>query len=332
LSTNTTDGTITQIRTLAEQGTTIRTIAEQLGISQSRTYAIIRRLSLEAPWKIRRRIRYEQTQDRKEEQTVNEPNPQHSPTYLANRYLAGGSLREIGSTVGLSGERVRQIIEEGGFSVRQLKAQRRNAEAEKHTELREAVSSWIESHKGCTPEELENEFGVPYGEIYSVLPSRSRKLILIELPEDDTKASGNTQWSPEQRIFALQQAAKIVSPLTKEAYDELKSKKIVQGPVGSRYIQVYGSWTVACAIAGVEPGVSPRQNYQREYSNFDLVSAVAEFMTDSTSLTLAAYDKWRSSRTNLPSGSAIRIKFQGWPVVQRRALELLRSRWANISD
>lgn len=332
MSNNTSSEITTQIRTLAEQGATTRTIAEHLGITQGRAYAIIRRMDLEAPWKIRRRINHEQILDRKEDQTVNEPNSQHSPTYLANRYLAGGSLREIGNTVGLSGERVRQIIEEGGFSVRQLKSQRRNAEAEKHAELREAASSWIESHKGCTPRELEAQFGVPYEEIHVAIPSRSRQLVLSDLPEEDTRVSRNMQWSPAQRIFALQQAAQKVIPLTKEAYDELRSKGVVQGPVGSRYIQIYGSWTVACAIAGVEPGETLRHNYEREFSNLDLIIAVSAFMSESDSLSLAAYEKWRSSRQNLPSGSAIRIKFQGWPAVQRRALELLRSQWATTDS
>ena len=323
----------TRLRTLATEGLTLKAIAEQLGVSESKVNTELRRLNVEAPWKIRRRNRHDAQQAARQAKSALAETEKVSPSYLVRRYLDGETLEEIGLTVDLSRERVRQIIVEGGYSVKELRAQRKNAAAKLFGERQAAVASWIEAHKGCTPDELENYFGISMQQLDAFLTPRLRILILTEGEDDQTgQFSAHTKWSKEQILFALRQAAKKTSPLTREAYDRHVASKAVIGPVGSRIVHIFKTWTVACAVAGVESGEAVRDNYEKEFSTDDLLNALAAFMQESESLSPDSYEAWESKREGLPSGITIRLKFGSWTAARRRALEVLRASWETSPD
>lgn len=319
----------TRPQTLAAEGQTLKAIAEQLGVSIGKVNTELRRLNVEAPWKIRRRNRHEAQQAVRNAKVALAETKNVSPSDLVRRYLDGETLEEIGLAVDLSRERVRQIIVEGGYSVKELRAQRKNDAAKLFADRQQAVASWIEAHKGCTPGELENQFGVSVQQLDEFLTPRLQNLILTEGKDEETgQFSAYTKWTKEQTLFALRQAAKKSSPLTREAYDRHVASKAVIGPVGSRIIHIFKTWTIACAIAGVEPGEAVRDNYEQEFSTNDLLNALAMFIQESESLSPESYDAWESQREGLPSGITIRLKFGSWTAARRRALEVLRTSWA----
>lgn len=319
----------TRLRTLAAEGLTLKAIAEQLGVSESKVNTELRRLNVEAPWKIRRRNRHDSEQAMRQAKLALAETKRVSPSYLVRRYLDGETLEEIGFTVDLSRERVRQIIVEGGYSVKELRAQRKNAAEKLFGERQQAVASWIEAHKGCTPAELEDHFSASMPQLDEFLTPRLRILILTEVDDEPTgQFSAYTKWSKEQILLALRQAAKKTSPLTREAYDRHVASKAVIGPVGSRIVHIFKTWTIACAIAGVESGDAVRDNYEKEFSTNDLLNALALFIQESESLSPESYDAWESQREGLPSGITIRLKFGSWTAARRRAIEVLRTSWA----
>lgn len=323
----------TRLRALAAEGLTLKTIAEQLGVSESKVNTELRRLNVEAPWKIRRRNRHEAQQAVRQAKAALTEATSISPSYLVRRYLDGETLEEIGLSVDLSRERVRQIIVEGGYSVKELRTQRNDAAAKLFTERQQAVASWIEAHKGCTPAELENHFGVSMQQLDEFLTPRLRILVLTEGEDEKTgQYSAYTKWSKEQILLALRQAAKKTSPLTREAYDRHVASKAVIGPVGSRIVHIFKTWTLACAIAGVESGEAVRDNYEKEFTTNDLVEALVQFIQESESLSTESYDKWEAQRQGLPSGITIRLKFGSWTAARRRALEVLRASWATSQE
>jgi len=323
---------IMSVQALAIQGLTTKAIAKQLGLTQQRVYTIVRELDIEAPWKVRRRARHElQEQLRATKKAESDAN-KISPAYLVRRYFNGETLDAIGNSVDLSPERVRQIIIEGGYSVKELRAQRKAIAEQQLAQQQQALISWIESHKGCTTAEIEAEFGTTMEELNGLLTPRLRALILTDDDKQNTGDSAYTKWSHEQILFALKQAAKRTSPLTKEAYDQLVTSKSVMGPVGSRIVHIYKSWSIACAIAGVESGEAVRDNYVKDFSTSDLIEALIQFIHESESLSPNSYDRWESQRDGLPSGITIRLKFGSWTAARRRALIHLRSNWLTTSS
>lgn len=319
---------ITSVRTLAIQGLTTKVMAEQLGMTQQQVYTIVRELDIEAPWKVRRRARHDLQQQLRAAKKAESDANKISPAYLVRRYFNGETLDAIGKSVDLSRERVRQIIVEGGYSVKELRAQRKAIAEQQLAQQQQALSSWIESHKGCTTAELEAQFGTTMQGLSGLLTTRLRALILTDEDKKNSENSARVKWSHEQILFALKQAAKRTSPLTREAYDQLVTSKSVMGPVGSRIIHIFKSWSIACAIAGVESGEAVRDNYEKEFSTSDLIEALIQFIHESESLSPDSYDRWESQRDGLPSGITISLKFGSWTAARRRALGQIRLNWS----
>jgi DNA-binding CsgD family transcriptional regulator len=317
-----------KVRELALAGTTIREIAEQLSISDNQAYSILKSLDIEAPWKVRRAKR---EAARAAQQAAAAAAKAESavipPSFLVNLYLEGQTLEEIGNQVGLSRERVRQLIVRGGFSVKQLGQQRKQAAVAEVTQAQNTIAAWVESHKGCTLEEIEAATGYSVDRIRKLLNPRLRHLILRDADELKQEVSALRKWSEEQTLFALRQAAKRVSPLTREAYDGLIKSGVVIGPVGSGIVHKFDSWVAACEAAGVQPGEAVRDNYQREFAYGDLKAALIQFISESDNLSVDAYDKWESLKEGLPSSVLIRVRYGTWQTAWRTALKALRKEW-----
>jgi DNA-binding CsgD family transcriptional regulator len=316
-----------QIRKLALQGTTTREIAEQLSISNSQAYSILKSLDIEAPWKVRRAKREAARATQKAAVAAKVESAVILPSFLVNLYLEGRTLREIGSQVGLSAERVRQIITRAGHPIKGLREQRKQVAATDTAEAEYTIAAWVESHKGCTLEEIEAATGYSVDRIRKLLNARLRHLILKDTDESKQKVSALRKWSKAQTLFALQQAAKRVSPLTREAYDDLIKNGAVIGPVGSGIVQKFESWKSACDAAGVQPGEAVRDNYEREFSFGDFEAALVQFISESDNLGINAYDRWESQKEGLPSSVLIRVRYGSWQLAWQNALKVLRKEW-----
>ena len=201
------------------------------------------------------------------------------------------------------------------------------AAAAEAAQAQDTVAAWIESHKGCTLEEIEAATGYPADRIRKLLTARLRNLILRETDESEQDVSALRKWSDEQTIFALQQAARRVTPLTREAYDRLIKNGAVIGPVASGIVHKFDSWVAACEAAGVQPGEAMRDNYQRDFSYGDFESALIQFINESDNLSVDAYDKWESQQEGLPSSVLIRVRYGTWRIAWNNVLQTLRLDW-----
>jgi len=320
---------IEKVKKLALEGITIREIAEQLAISDNLAYSILKGLNVEAPWKVRRAKRVATRVAQKAADAANAPSAVIPPSLLVDLYMQGNSLVEIGDHVGLSGERVRQLISRGGFSIKELRDQRKQAASTEASQAKNTIAAWVESHKGCTLEEVGMATGFSVDRIGELLTPRLRHLILQEVDKLNSEVSALRKWSDEQIIFALQQAAKQVTPLTKVEYDRLIRDGVVVGPVGSGIIHKFDSWVAACKAAGVQPGEAVRDNYQRTFSYGDFETALVQFICESDNFSVDAYDKWESQREGLPSSVLIRVRYGTWQLAWQNALEVLRKGWAS---
>jgi DNA-binding CsgD family transcriptional regulator len=318
---------IEQVRKLALEGATIREISEQLSISENQAYATLNSLDVEAPWKVRRAKREAARAAQKAADSAKADSSVLSAAFLVELYMQGKSLREIGDQVGLSAERVRQIMTRAGNPIKGLRAQRKQEAASDTAEAQNTIAAWVESHKGCTLEEIEAATGYPVDRIHKLLTARLRHLILRDKDETELEVSALQKWSKEQTIFALQQAAKRVTPLTREAYDRLIKNGAVIGPVGSGIVHKFDSWVAACEAAGVQPGEAVRDNYQREFSYSDFEAALVQFISESDNLSVDAYDRWESQKEGLPSSVLIRVRYGTWLIAWRTALKALRKEW-----
>lgn len=315
-----------QVKALAEQGLTIHAIARKVGLSESVTYDIIRSLDIEAPWKIRRRLRKQKEDEQRARQAAEKsrPNPQHLE--IVSRYASGETLQQIANSIGRSRERIRQIITENGHSPKALRKATRDRELQRNRTLGDTVEAWIENHKGCTQNEVEQEFSCTWMEISGNIGTRARQLV-FDPDQSAVEQNFSAQWTNEQAVNALQEASKHCTPLTKTAYDKLRQNGSVFGPSGSKIVHIYGAWTVACEAADVQCGATLRNHYTSRWSMHELIEAVKLFMCESESLSVEAYERWRASRTGLPSSVLLRAKLGTWTDIRKRVLQLFRNQW-----
>jgi DNA-binding CsgD family transcriptional regulator len=246
----------------------------------------------------------------------------------------GKPMREIGESLGISGERVRRILVQAGISVRSLR-EKDNSDIER---LTSEVSTWISVHPGCTTDEIASHFEIDLDTFDSLnLKPEAIRLILQEDPK--TRNSSNLKFTKEEMLQALRTAFEIrnpmmgmysidrVRPLTGPYYEKLRKSERITGPSMVRVLQVFGTWRIACSLADV-PSVPPvRDEYELRWTRDELIQMLADFLLQSDSHSVDAFDNWCRLDECRPSSGTIRNQVGPWSKSKREALLVLRDTW-----
>lgn len=102
-------------------------------------------------------------------------------------------------------------------------------------------------------------------------------------------------------------------PLSRHAFET------VAGFSGAAVVRRFGTWTAACAKAGVETAPATRR-YAREWSDKVLVERVRAFLGATADPTWAAFRKWCREHPGA-SAETVRLRFGTWREAQRRAMD-----------
>jgi hypothetical protein len=133
-------------------------------------------------------------------------------------------------------------------------------------------------------------------------------------------------------IAAMQAASLLVTPLSHQNYTSLVREGRVTGPSVARIVQLFGSWTSACAEAGVRSGDALRRHYSRTWSREDAIGHVSSFLLEPAYRGASnRYDEWRASRGpgSTPSLGTVRnLCGTRWNDIRTTALRSMRARWA----
>ncbi|WP_091177627.1 sigma factor-like helix-turn-helix DNA-binding protein [Microlunatus flavus] len=242
---------------------------------------------------------------------------------MLRRRLQGQTLDEIGLEFDLTRERVRQILKQhGGPSakeVRNLRAtQVRLTQVDRDAAATSEIRAALKDSKPMSAEEVAELTGLDAADVWRSWP---RDLSHLRLWGTGKITS---RWTDAEILAALQEASTYEFPLTTTAYRELIRVGQVVGPSVPRIGQRFGSWSAACAEAGVVSGERPNRNYESKWSDEDLLKIVLTYLLDPQSPNSAhRFDDWR--RQNAPDGPSaqtLRNRFGSWTELKRRALAL----------
>jgi DNA-binding CsgD family transcriptional regulator len=264
-------------------------------------------------------------------------NERTSRTLLAVALVESGwTLEAAGSYVGLSRERVRQVARASGLNVRALKASRRRADEQVSSQLQTLIRDWIRSHPGCRLDEVAAALHLASLEKRDV----PRDVVHLVLGTPSAKMRVSVQVSKDSIISALRDAFEIRNPLSsmysEEArlpvsgpfYDKLRRSGRVKGPSEVRIIQVFGSWSAACELAGVPSPPPIRAEYSRRWTDEELVEHLAAFLLQATLTDINKFDLWCREDAARPSSGTVRNQLRlSWSEAKRAALSALRARW-----
>jgi hypothetical protein len=124
----------------------------------------------------------------------------------------------------------------------------------------------------------------------------------------------------------------MAKPLSHQSYTTLLREGRVKGPSVARIVQLFGSWTTACNEVGVTSGEPLRSNYERTWTEDDLLNYVERFLRD-TAFRGAShqFDQWRATVNHsekVPSLGTVRNIVGGtWNDIRSQALRRMRAKW-----
>ncbi len=248
------------------------------------------------------------------------PAPPHVVDMIERRWR-GDTLDQIGAAHGLTRERIRQLLKKhggpSGDEIRELRAAEARSAQRAHEEaVTGAIREALDGRGPTTVGEMAEATGLDGGDIARHWPQDLAHLRLWGA------GKGESRWSDEDICEALRQASAYEFPLTTSAYSELLQVGQINGPSVPRIGQRFGSWTAACAAAGVVAGDPWNREYESRWSDEDLLQIARAYILDPNAPSSAhRFDEWkREYAPDGPSAQTLRNRFGSWTEVKRRAL------------
>lgn len=222
----------------------------------------------------------------------------------------------------------------GGVPTRRTRTRRGPTKAELRSELTARIADYLHAHPGSTLQEIATELGAPIADVTAAArPVDWLVLSDDELVEGAVRTESETVVASRERArAALQAASLMVRPLTHQGYTNLVREGRVKGPSVARIVQLFGSWTSACAQVGVESGEPLRKNYSRTWTADELLGYVRRFLLETDYRGAShQFDTWRATVNGdqkVPSLGTVRNVVGGtWNDIRAKALRAMRSEW-----
>ena len=212
--------------------------------------------------------------------------------------------------------------------------------AEVRSALTTRILDYLLVHPGATLGEVTDALQMPLTDITTA--ARPVEWLLLtddELTAPTQRAESDAIAATRERARGALQAANLMaSPLTHTSYTNLLRSGRVQGPSVARIVQLFGSWTAACADVGVSSGEALRSNYERTWNEEQLFTFVERFLLVPVHRGAShQFDIWRAATmtgsSKVPSLGTVRNIVGGtWNDIRTAALRRMRARWANANS
>ena len=249
---------------------------------------------------------------------------EQSPTSRNNAILAmrmkGKTLEEIGIRYDLTRERVRQIVSKFSSEIDfpNVADIRRKKKEENLMSIAIEISANWNSFRNYDFAKLASEYNLSIPVVRQIVTKVQHAYLSANEESHIEK-----QWTAEDCIKVLKEAATFAFPLTVLEYRRLIESNSIIGPTLPIFCSRFGSWAEACSAAGVETGVAQRE-YDSAWSDSDLVRIVRQFLWESrdVSWSIQNYDKWREiHESQMPSIGSLRNRLGTWSEIRVLALE-----------
>lgn len=218
---------------------------------------------------------------------------------------------------------------------RRTRARRGPTKAEIRGQLTTRIAEHLRTRPGSTMAEIAASLGVSVEE--AAIAARPVDWLILdesELVEPERRVESDTTAATRERAKAALQAASLMTgALSHQSYTTLVREGRVKGPSVARIVQLFGSWTAACAEVGVTSGEPLRKNYERRWTSDEVLVHVTRFLREPDYKGAShQYDTWRAavnSDGTVPSLGTVRNLVGGtWRDIRTRALRAMRAEWS----
>jgi hypothetical protein len=214
------------------------------------------------------------------------------------------------------------------------RARRGPTKAERRGEMTMQISRYLQDKPGVTLEEIATALNAPLTDVTAA--ARPVDWLILgadELVQPTVRVESDAIVASRDRARAALLAASLMAkPLSHQSYTALLREGRVKGPSVARIVQLFGSWTTACNEVGVTSGEPLRSNYERTWTEDDLLNYVERFLRD-TAFRGAShqFDQWRATVNHsekVPSLGTVRNIVGGtWNDIRSQALRRMRAKW-----
>lgn len=210
------------------------------------------------------------------------------------------------------------------------------AKSQRRDERSIEILNFLMQKPGSTLSEVAHALSMPIDDVTTA--SRSVDWLVLaddELVEPSQRTESEAIAATRDRARAALQAASLMAkPLSHQAYTDLLKSGRVKGPSVARIVQLFGSWTEACNLVGVESGQPLRNNYERTWDKEQLLNFVERFLREPGFRGAShQFDDWRKSLIGVekvPSLGTVRNMVGGtWNDIRTTALRRMRKQWDN---
>lgn len=241
---------------------------------------------------------------------------------ILNRRATGETLESISRTYGITRERIRQRLQAMSIygvtiSPVEIRNVKKTLTEDRHASL---ISSFILRYPGCTKLEIQESLNLSARELSKHLDARFRRFIAPE------KRNVSNLMSREEILEAIKLASTFEYPLSGPGFDELLQTNLVSCVSRMRIMQIFGSWSNACELAGVESLAPVRSSYDHIWTESDLWKYLVDFiLSPQTSNSTTNYDCWaREKPGDRPSTGTLRNYLGSWSEIVGLALLKIR--------
>jgi hypothetical protein len=183
---------------------------------------------------------------------------------------------------------------------------------------RDAVLEYVRAHPGLSIDDLGLRLDLSKSSVSRYLRGAPEHRLVVS-----RKSSPQQKFTDAQMADALRSAFSQLDDrskgLSRKKYRELMAGQNV--PAAATFIRRYGTWSEACRLAGVTAAKARRDNYVQEWSNDQIIDAVAEYVDTTGDTTYHAYAAW-ARENGRPSGPLLVQRIGGW--AQARKLAIMR--------
>ena len=214
------------------------------------------------------------------------------------------------------------------------RARRGPTKAERRSEMTMQISRYLQDKPGVTLEEIAEALNAPLTDVTAA--ARPVDWLILgadELVQPTVRIESDAIVASRDRARAALLAASLMAkPLSHQSYTALLREGRVKGPSVARIVQLFGSWTTACNEVGVTSGEPLRSNYERTWTEDDLLNYVERFLRDSAFRGAShQFDQWRATVNHsekVPSLGTVRNIVGGtWNDIRSQALRRMRAKW-----
>jgi hypothetical protein len=222
--------------------------------------------------------------------------------FIIKKRFEGHTLQEIGTSVGLTRERIRQIVQIKNGPNTETISKIRLAKYKKE------IIEFIKKNPDFNRAELAKEIEISLEQLKKFL-GREFKHLASNSEEDIKK-----KYTDSELIQILRNSKLDPNGILSAANFLRNGGK----PTIAVFISRFGSWKNACNLAGVQTGEG-RKSYNREHSKLELLAFVEQYLNEAESSGSAdGYDKWQRNFPNAPSLALLRQRLGKWNDIKKQ--------------